>query len=421
MCSMFEQKATNIVTRKPSLACVRCKSEYIISNIQNCPKCGGIVLVEYPVGYFQNSVALKGDWNNSMWSFSSFLPPISEQNLITNGEGMTPLSPTKGKKRNPKVSLFFKDESKNPSGSFKDRPTSVCVSMAKQFGCTKIVIASSGNGAAAAACYASLAGLDNTIFVPEHTPIAKIAQTVAYGGNIVKVKGNFSRSYEMAKAMAQNNSIMNVTTTFLNPYGVEGDKTIAYEIHQSLGTNPSAVFIPVGAGPIAYGIYKGFKDLCDMNVELLMPRIIAVQAEGCSPIVRALQYSNPVKHEENPFTIASAISDPLDGYEQDGELTIKAIRATQGLGVMVSDAEIKLSGLELARTEGMFVEPSSAAAYAGYLKILDEGLVDLSGVIVCVLTGHGLKDSSAYIESNMILPLIGKETEGFGKGEHSIC
>jgi threonine synthase len=337
-----------------------------------------------------------------MWELSSFLPPLLRENVVTNGEGMTPL---KSSKVSPET-VYLKDESKNPTGSFKDRPTSVCVSMAKEFGCTKIVTASSGNGAAAAACYASLAGMDNTIFVPEHTPMAKVAQTLAYGGNVVKVRGNFSRSYELAKLAAQSPEVMNVTTTFLNPYGVEGDKTIAHEIYKDLGTNPTAVFLPVGAGPIAYGIFKGFKELCHIHTDLSMPRIIAVQAAGCAPIANALLLGTSVCSEKHPATIASAISDPLDGYEQDGELTVRAIQATQGFGITVTDAEIVNAGLELARLEGLFVEPASAAAYAGYRKAVNETLIDASDLIVCILTGHGLKDSGAYIGNASPIPMI---------------
>lgn len=401
MSSSIVSSGSNLTTGQVCLTCTRCSTIYGISNLLNCPACGGILQVEYPEGHAQSCESLSSAFTGSMWEFSSFLPPLLRKNVVTNGEGKTPLKPS----RVAPNTVFFKDESKNPTGSFKDRPTSVCVSMAKKFGCTKIVTASSGNGAAAAACYASLAGMDNTIYVPEHTPIAKVAQTLAYGGNIVKVRGNFSKSYELAKLAAQSPQVMNVTTTFLNPYGIEGDKTIAHEIYEDLGTNPTAVFIPVGAGPIAYGIFKGFKELCAIHPNLSMPRIIAVQAAGCAPIATALQLGISVRSEKHPATIASAISDPLEGYEQDGELTVLSIKATQGFGITVTDSEIINAGLELARLEGLFVEPASAAAFAGYRKAVNDALVEASGLIVCILTGHGLKDSTAYIDNNNPIPM----------------
>ncbi len=379
---------------KITLHCTGCGRTYALSNSLNCAVCGGILLVEYDrrVQYVPSAPAAG---LSSIWRYRDMLPQVKTQNIVSLGEGNTPLSPSRHH-----ASLYFKDEGRNPTGSFKDRPTSVCITMAKEFGCSSIVTASSGNGAASASCYASVCGLASTIFVPAATPAAKVAQAISYGGNVIRVEGDFSRSFEMAKHAAHDTGVMNVTTTFLNPFGVEGDKTIAYEIYEQLGRCPDTICIPVGAGPIVVGVYRGFRDICSVFQEEKMPKIIAVQAEGCAPIVRALQNSRPVRSERNPKTIAGAISDPLHGYEQDGDLAAEVIVQSGGTGVLVSDEQIISAGLLLARKEGMFVEPSSAAAYAGYLNILDEGDIDLSGMTVCILTGNGLKESSAYVDAS---------------------
>lgn len=382
------------------LSCTRCGAKFHIHNILQCPECGGILLVGYSEGYFNTQNSQSSTDLDSMWRYSNFLPPIQESNRISVGEGITPLRLSR-KPKNPDTRLFFKDETKNPTGSFKDRPVSLCISMAKYLGCERIVIASSGNGAASAACYASLAGLENAIFVPAHTPFTKVAQTIAYGGNIKRIEGDFSKSYDQAVIEAKNDKTMNITTTYLNPFGVEGDKTIAFEIFDSLSKNPDFIFIPVGAGPILYGIYKGFKEISDIHPNFKIPRLVAVQASGCSPIVDAIHNSHPVIHACNPNTIASAICDPLLGYEQEGDLTIQAIKASDGIGVVVDDEQIINAGLELARSEGLYVEPSAAVSYAGYLKILGEHQINPMGTVVCVLTGNGLKDSSGYFHKQL--------------------
>lgn len=389
------------------LKCHKCASTFELGNHSLCPRCSGILKVEYDKEYLKRFSLSKHSKFDKMWDYQEVLPPLSYKNMVSNNEGGTPL--LESRKVSSEIGLerlFFKDESKNTTGSFKDRPVSMCISMAKEFGCHTVVVSSSGNGGASTALYASLAGVNNLIFVPETTPPSKVAQAITYGGKVIRVKGNFSRSYDAALQEAQKDGVMNITTTFLNPYGIEGDKVISYEIFVQLGDVPDYIIIPVGAGPILYGIYKGFDELGQMEVINKIPKLVAVQAEGCAPIANAWINSSEVKSCLNPATVASAICDPLIGYEQDGEITVEAIRNSGGYAVTVTDEQIISAGIELAQKEGLYVEPASASAYAGLKKMLEQKAIDKDSTVICLITGHGLKDSIAYLPKNIDIPLI---------------
>ncbi len=394
------------------LSCNKCSNTYELSNISLCPKCGGILTVEYDIDYLRSFNKHNHSKFDKMWDYKEVLPPITNESIVTNDEGGTPLVDSRriiseiNLKR-----LLFKDESKNPTGSFKDRPVSMCVSMAKEFDCDTVVVSSSGNGGASTASYSTLAGVNNIIFVPETTPVSKVGQALIYGGQVIRVKGNFSISYNAALKTALNENVMNITTTFLNPYGIEGDKIISYEVFLQLGDVPDYFIIPVGAGPILYGIYKGFKELKQIGMIERVPKLVAVQSEGCAPIANALINDSPVVSCANPSTVASAICDPLIGYEQDGEITVEAVKKTGGCGVIVSDDEILCAGRELAQKEGLYVEPASASAYAGLKKLIGQGTIDPNSTVICLLTGHGLKDSTSYVPNDIEIPLISDANE----------
>lgn len=390
------------------LLCHKCRKAYEIGPESFCRCCGGILTVEYEEPYLKKAAALlKNRRKNSMWDFMEVLPPAAVEHIVTLGEGMTRLKKSRRLGEELGISgLFYKDETENPTGSFKDRPVSVCVSMAKEFNCSGIAASSSGNGGAAAAAYGTAGEIGTAIFVPETTPAGKVAQALAYGGNVFKVKGDFSNSYRAAMEMAEKKNFMNVTTTFLNPYGVEGDKIIAFELWEQLSKVPDYIFIPVGAGPILYGIYKGFRELESMGLIDRLPALVCVQSAGCAPIASAFLEKRKVTCWNRPETIASAISDPLDGYEQDGDLTIEAVEATEGTAVIVSDEEIREAGLLLARKDDIFVELSTASVIAGIKKLIKSGSIQKDSVCVCLLTGHGLKDSGGYMDESTKIPLI---------------
>lgn len=388
------------------LRCIECKSEYKLEKYSYCPNCGGILNVYFSTEYLLENIK-KIEYKGRLWDFKAILPNIKEKNIISFNEGGTKLIKSTSLCHKLGVdSIYFKDETRNPTGSFKDRAITECVSMAKELNCRGIVVASSGNGGAATALYGPKAGLNTIVFVPESTPIGKVAQSIFYDADIIKVRGNFSNCYKAAKEFAEKNNYLNVTTTFMSPYGIEGYKTMAYEIYYDLMKMPDYVFIPVGAGPILYGIWKGFDEIRRGLKETKIPKLVCAQAAGCAPIVKGWKDNKKVVACHMPKTKASAISDPLLGYEKDGDATIKAIRDSNGYAVAIADMDLVNDGKMIAKEEGIFVEISSAAAFSALKILKGKNIVKKDDICVCLMTGSGLKDPVSYIPENYIVKVI---------------
>jgi threonine synthase len=401
-----------------ALQCIECGKSFDLRDHYLCDRCRGILEVQY------DYAALKGKPPEQLlpapapgiWRYQSLLPVRSASSAVSLGEGGTPLiqagnlGRALGHDR-----LYCKDETRNPSGAFKDRPISVGVSKAVELGFDTVTTASSGNGAASLSIYAARAGLRCIVFVPEKTPMAKVAHALTAGAKVVRVRGDYSNSYALAGAASARYRWMNVTTTFLNPYTFEGDKTVAYELYRQLdGGVPDWIIVPTGAGPLLYGIWKGFEELVRLGLLDKLPRMVAVQAEGCQPIVRAFENDRPVSAWEAVDTVASAIADPLRGYEKDGDLVVRTLRKSNGQAVSAGDAEILGSVRELGEREGMFVEPAAATPISALKKLLQKGLIRQNEKVVCLLTGHGLKDPQSSIRGREA-PLVEPGIEGLEK------
>ncbi|CAH1674392.1 Threonine synthase [Hyphomicrobiales bacterium] len=290
--------------------------------------------------------------------------------------------------------IWLKDETRNPSGSFKDRLIAAGLGRALAMGMKGVVCASSGNAGAATAVYAARAGLPAIIIVPAHTPLGKVTQIAAHGAILLLVEGHYSRSYALAKALAEEHGFANLTTTFINPYAVAGLTPVGTEILAQLaGRVPSHVLIPTGSGPLVKGVAQGFAEAG------VASRLVAVQAEGCAPIVRAFEDGAPhVIAWGQPDTIASGISDPLIGYERDGTYTLRLVRESGGLAVSVSDDELRTAMQMLAQREGIFAEPTGASPIAALFKLAESGALAAGSSVVCLITGHGFKDMRVYQE-----------------------
>jgi threonine synthase len=366
------------------LQCISCGERFDEQNIYECPSCGGILEVCY-----------RNNANASLKLSESFdFMPVKKKQLITLGEGNTPLiKAVKSTETIKSTELYFKNEFQNPTGSFKDRPVSIGLSKALEFGIRDFIVASSGNGAASVAAYCAKASVVPTVYLPEFTSDEKVAQIRFYGAKVVKVPGPYSNSFTAAKHVT-NGKTANLTTTFLNPYALEGDKVVGYEIFEQLDNSfPDYVFVPVGCGPLLVGAYKGFCEYrCLLNSQK-PPKMVAVQADGNCPIVKAfLRNDNCVLPEPAPDTIAGGIADGLCGYEKDGAYTLSVVRKSGGFAVSVADEQILEAQKILARNEGLFVEPSAAAAFAGVMKSVREKKIAPEDRVVVLLTGHGLKD-----------------------------
>lgn len=370
-----------------SLACHRCSWRGGISNLYACPVCGSSLLVAYAGTYGPSNYTA----DETMWRYRRFLPLPAAAEPVTLGEGDTPL--LRAQRLDPSGGLLLKNETVNPTGSFKDRPVAVAATVARELGLSGLVCASTGNTGVAVAAYAARAGLPAACVVPETTPAAKMIQIEAVGARIVRVRGNYSDAYALARAAAEGYGWANLTSTYVNPYMLEGDKTVAYELFGQLGERvPDWVLVPVGAGPLLAAIHKGFRELGVPG-----PRMVAVQAAGCAPVVRAFDSeAKEVNEWEHPVeTAASSIADPLRGYPEDGTRTLSVVRESGGKAVAVSEEETRRAIIDLAGSEGLLVEPGAAVAVAAYRKLAAQEVIREGETAVIVLTGHGLKDPDA--------------------------
>ncbi len=354
------------------LVCPRCGKRYKPTKGRYLCDCGSVLLVSYK----NMKWAPRGE---GVWRYKSCLPHKGKHFSLQ--EGGTPL--VKGRDRD----VYYKLEGDNPTGSFKDRGTAVVVSRAVSEGFKTVSTASTGNMGASIAAYAAYADIKARIFVPSSTPINKLSQIIAYGAELVKVKGTFHDAVARLWDDVSKGSYLAVTGA--NPYYIEGEKTIGYEIYEDIGV-PDKIIVPMGTGGLITSIYKAFTELKRMRKIRKLPQMIGVQAGNCSPIVNA--YSEGVDRAERMEkcnTIASAImiKTPFN------DLTaLNAIRKSKGDALSVSDAEIRRAIRGLGE-EGIFAEPASATALAAYEKIEKEK----GDKVALIITGSGLKDPSAVI------------------------
>jgi threonine synthase len=380
------ERRSIVTTVEASLACHSCSWRGEISNLYSCPVCGSSLLVAYAGTYeLPNGMVDEG-----IWRYRRFLPVSANSEPVTLGEGATPT--LQARRLDPSGGLLLKNETVNPTGSFKDRPVAVAATVARELGLSGLVCASTGNTGVAVAAYAARAGFPAACVVPEATPAAKTAQIGAVGARIVRVRGNYSDAYALARA-AESYGWANLTSTYINPYMLEGDKIVAYEIFEQLGERiPDWMVVPVGAGPLLTAIHKGFEELGVSG-----PRMVAAQAAGCAPVVRAFESgAHEVSEWEHPVeTAASSIADPLIGYPEDGTRTLSVVRHSGGTAIAISEEEIRKATIDLARSEGLLVEPGAAVAIAAYQKLAAQAVISTEERAMVVLTGHGLKDPDA--------------------------
>ena len=310
------------------------------------------------------------------------LPLESGDPVVTLNEGSTPLIRAEGLSERVGAEVWLKFEGANPTGSFKDRGMTVAVSRAKGAGAEAIICASTGNTAASCAAYAAKAGMRGVVIVPEgKIAIGKLAQALMHGARVIALEGNFDQALEIVRTLADTHPVELVNS--VNPYRIEGQKTAAFEAIEELGEAPDALAIPVGNAGNVTSWWKGFTE------RDAAPILYGFQAEGAAPLVEG-------KPVENPETVASAIR---IGNPARWEEAMNAFTASRGRVAAVSDEQILEAYRLLASTEGVFCEPASAASVAGLLAhglpVADGGEPPRS--VICVLTGHGLKDPDSAI------------------------
>ena len=318
--------------------------------------------------------------------YKEFLPVTPNTPMLTMGEGDTPLVRSRHLGDEFGIgALYFKLEGCNPTGSFKDRGMVVAVAKAMEEGHSTILCASTGNTSASAAAYGAAAGLETVVLVPDgQIAEGKMSQAVAYGARVIKLDGNFDDSLRIARALADHYQIALVNS--VNPYRIEGQKTAAYEIVEVLGDAPDLLCIPVGNAGNITAYWQGFKECFALERATLRPKMMGFQAAGAAPIVEG----RPIA---NPETIASAIR---IGNPASWSSAIAARDESGGKIDSVTDDEI-LEAYKLARKEGIFCEPASAASVAGLIKTARFGVDLSSSTVACIITGHGLKDPSVAL------------------------
>jgi len=379
------------------LECSLCRKMYPAGRVHNLCECGGPLLVRYDLEDIRRNWSREAvaDGPLSMWRYAPVLP-LNGNSVVTLGEGMTPLVRTSRLGARVGVQeLWVKDEGLNPTGSFKARGLSCAISMAVQLGIRKVAIPSAGNAASALAAYAAAAGIDAHIFMPLDVPQSNYIECQAFGARVTLVDGLISDCAKIVAAGRDTEGWFDVST-LKEPYRIEGKKTMGYEVAEQLHWElPDVIFYPTGGGVGIIGMWKAFAEMEALGwIGSRRPKMIAVQAEGCQPVVRA--YENGHDRSEfwqNARTVASGlrVPKPLGDF-----LILEAVRASGGAAVAVSDRELIAAGLELASLEGMFVAPEGAACVAALRKLLQNGFLKSSDRIVIYNTGAGLKYLEAY-------------------------
>jgi threonine synthase len=320
-------------------------------------------------------------WRGVLREYADRLGVTESSNVITLGEGGTPLIPAPALSRLTGAEVWVKYEGMNPTGSFKDRGMTVAISRAIDHGAKAVICASTGNTSASAAAYAAHAGITAAVLVPEgKIAMGKLSQAVAHNGSLIQIRGNFDDCLEIARELADNYPVHLVNS--VNPDRIDGQKTAAYEIVEQLGDAPDFHFIPVGNAGNYTAYTRGYREEAERGVSTTVPRMFGFQAAGSAPLVRG-------EVVKNPETVASAIR---IGNPASWQLALEAREATDGYFGAIEDDRILAAQKLLAGTVGVFVEPASAISVAGLLDRAEAGVIPQGSRVVLTVTGHGLKD-----------------------------
>ncbi len=376
------------------LECTYCGKEYSAAELHNlCPACGKVLYHRYDLNAARERLKpemLVGR-KASMWRYREVLPVIWAENIVTFGEGYTPLleAPRLGKKLG-LSNLFIKDESQNPTGSFKARGLGMAVSKAKELGATALSIPSAGNAGGAMAAYAARAGISAAVMMPEDAPLINKLETAVTGAQVWLVKGLINDAGRILKANAERKGWFDLST-LKEPYRVEGKKTLGYEVAEQLGWElPDVIIYPTGGGTGLVGMWKAFDEMEKMGwIGPKRPRMVVAQATGCAPIVRAFDQGLEFAPAwENAQTNSSGIRVPVAIGDY---LILRAVRESGGTCIAVTDEEMSEATIEIASLEGVFPAPEGAATLSVLRHMLAQDLVSDEEKVILFNTGAGQK------------------------------
>ncbi len=376
------------------MKCISCGEEYEVDEIiYTCKKCDSTLEVVCSPDVSRDIFNCR---KSTMWKYKEFLP-VDESKIVTLDEGGTPFCRCNKLGDELGIDLYVKVEGSNPTGSFKDRGMSVGITKAVELGVNTVGCASTGNTSASLAAYAARAGKRCVVLLPAgKVALGKLAQAMFHGAEVISIRGNFDEALETVTSLALEGQLYLLNS--VNPYRLEGQKTIGFEIVDDLGwKSPDRIILPVGNAGNISAIWKGITEFHEAGFMDDLPMMTGIQAEMAAPIVNAVREGKktvtPVK---DPETIATAIR---IGAPVSAQKALRAIYESNGFAETVTDDEILSAQKLLARKEGIGVEPASAASIAGLLKLVESGEVDRGEQVVCIVTGHLLKDPNTAIDA----------------------
>jgi len=381
------------MTFAQEIICPRCDHRFPLSRLLNLCTCGSPLLVRYdPKKASANfSISSLQGRVSSLWRYRELLPLRDDANLVSLGEGFTPLLPAKslagelGLKR-----LWIKDEAQNPTGSFKDRGLSLAISRAKELGVKKAAIPSAGNAGGSLAAYAARAGIEAHVFMPRDTPIANQIEVQQYGARLTLVDGLINDCGRIINERKTAEGWFDIST-LKEPYRVEGKKTMGYEIAEQLNwTLPDVIIYPTGGGTGLIGMWKAFQEMEELGwIGSKRPRMVSVQASGCAPIVKAFGEGRETAEPwQNAKTVASGLRVPQAVADF---LMLRALRESNGTALSVGDEEMIAEIPRLGRAEGIFFCPEGAACVAALRRLTQNGWIKPTDEVVLFNTATGLK------------------------------
>ncbi|MCK5628386.1 threonine synthase [Candidatus Bathyarchaeota archaeon] len=383
--------------------CIDCGTKYSIDEIVYfCKKCGDLLEVNYD--YEQIAIALKkSKWTSrplSVWRYKEFMPVKSSTKIVTLKEGGTGFHKCSHLEKDVGIkSLYVKNEGENPTGSFKDRGMTMGVTKAVELGVKSVICASTGNTSASLAAYAAKAGLQCTVLIPSgKIAYGKLSQAMIHGAMVIQVRGNFDDALNIVLKLSEKYRNIYLLNS-INPFRIEGQKSLGYEIFDQMDQNtPDRIIVPVGNAGNISAIWKGLTELYKLGFIEKLPKMTGIQAVGAAPIVSMIKKGEKeLTPVSKPETVATAIR---IGAPVSWKKAVRAIQDSNGTAETVTDEEILKAQKMLARLEGLFVEPASASSIAGLKKLCEKGEIDRNERIVCITTGHGLKDPDIAVKSS---------------------
>lgn len=393
--------------KKIILKCVECGQEYDEYRIKfTCDECESLIEVHQDLSNLSKEDIITSE-GFGVWRYQNLLPIKDNRYIVTMGEGGSPLIKCDRLARDIGLkNLYIKYDALNPTGSFKDRGMSIAVSRALKLKVKDIFCASTGNTAASLSAYAARAGVNAILILPRDVPSGKLSQALLFGAKILGINGNFDDAMNLVRKLEEKNCYL---INSINPYRIEGQKTVGFEILEQLKwIVPDHIIFPVGSGGNIVANYKGFLELENLDIIKKMPKLGCIQAKNVDPIVKAIKSGAKIVIQRKTSTVAGGIN---IGSPVNGSRALNAIKKSDGLAEVVTDEEILKAQYDLARMEGIGAEPTGAVPIAGIRKLVEYNKLDYDESVVSIITGHALKDPKMIINRYNTLTRIHNNVE----------